>query len=159
MPRPRRTRETRISRQTIAEYQRLVDQQADKGAEYVRRALDAYMRRNPHADVATVRKWLFELMQAALPSFTELSETLSCEFMSELASAYGWEDVRPELVGSTDYRLVDRRLHYLARYLAEGDVLRFKDEVADVTRFYVRRAAQDSMIENCGKANVRFARV
>ena len=38
-------------------------------------------------------------------------------------------------------------------------MLRFKDEVADVTRFYVRRAAQDSMIENCGKANVRFARV
>lgn len=159
MPRPRRTRETRITRQTIADYQRLVDAQADKGSEYVRRALDAYMRRNPHADVATVRKWLFELMQAALPSFTELSETLSCEFMSELADAYGWEDVKPEIVGSTDYQLVDRRLHYLARYLADGDVQRFKDEVADVTRYFVRRAAQDSMIENCGKANVRYARV
>lgn len=159
MPPQRRTNETRISRQTISDYQRLVDRQADKGGEYIRRALDAYMSRNPSADVATVRKWLFELMQTALPSFTELSETLSCEFMSELASVYGWEDVRPEIVGSTNYQLVNKRLHYLAGYLADGDEQRFKDEVVDVTRYFIRRAAQDSMIENCGKANVRYARV
>ena len=72
---------------------------------------------------------------------------------------YGWDDVRPELFDTTDYELVDRKLHYLAGHLADGNVEKFKSDVADVTKYYVKRAAQENMIKNCDKAEVRYARV
>lgn len=148
-----------ISKQSIQKYQSLVSRQADKGGAYVDKAIDAYMRNYPDASVSQVRKFTYEMMQDALPNFTDLSEALSCEFMEEVAARHGWDDVHPEIVRSTDYRLVDKRLHYLAGYLADGDVEKYRAGVLDATRFYIMRAAQDSMIKNCDKAKLRYARV
>lgn len=162
-PKGRRSRrsssDAKISRADIRKYQRLVDRQAEKGAAFVDRAVASYMQRNPKATVAEVRKFTYELMQDALPNFTDLAETLSCEFMEEVAARHGWDDVRPEIIGTTDYNLVNERLHYLAKNIAGGDAKKYREGVLDATRFYIRRAAQDSMVENCGKANLRFARV
>ena len=123
------------------------------------RALDAYMRQYPDASVAQVRKFTYELMQDALPNFTDIAETLSCDFIEALAEEYGWDDVQPEIADTTDYNLVDKRLHYLAGHLANGDVERYRDGVLDVTRFYIKRSAHDAMVANCDKANLRYARV
>lgn len=123
------------------------------------RALDAYMRQYPDASVAQVRKFTYELMQDALPNFTDIAETLSCDFMEAVAEEHGWDDVKPEIVGSTDFRMVDKRLHYLAGHLANGDAEKYREGVLDVTRFYIKRSAQDAMVANCDKARLRYARV
>lgn len=156
---PAQSGDVTISRAMVRKYQKEVDRQAERGGEYVGRAISTYMGGHPNATVAEVRKFTYELMQDALPNFTDLAETLSCDFMEDVAEMHGWGDVRPEIVRSTDYRLVGKRLHYLAGNLAEGDAEKYRRDVMDVTRFYIRRSAQDAMVENCGRAKLRFARV
>lgn len=157
--RKRETKSVSISQDLLNSYRTQVDKQGDRAAQFMESAIGTYMKQKPDATVAQVREFTYELMQSALPNFTDLSETLSCEFMEMLASKYGWDDIHPELFDSTDYELVDRKLHYLAGYLADGDVEKFKSDVADVTKYYVKRAAQENMIKNCDKAEVRYARV
>ena len=149
----------KISRQAIRDYQKQVDRQADAARDYMSRALDAYMRQYPDASVAQMRKFTYELMQDALPNFTDLAETLSCDFMEAVAEEHGWDDVKPEIIGSTDYKMVDKRLHYLAGHLTNGDTEKYREGVLDVTRFYIKRSAQDAMVANCDKARLRYARV
>lgn len=136
-----------------------MNRQGDAAADYMDRAIAAYMRKYPEADTAQIRKFTYETMRAALPNFTDLAGTLSCEFMNHLADKYGWEDVAPKLYDSTDYKKVDDKLHYLAGLLNDGDVDGFKRSVTDVTKFYVKRSAQENMIRNCINASVRYARV
>lgn len=155
----RETKPVMISQALLNSYRSQVDKQGDRAGQFMESAIDTYMKQKPDATVAQVREFTYELMQSALPNFTDLSETLSCEFMEMLASKYGWDDIHPELFDSTDYELVNRKLHYLAGYLADGDVEKFKSDVADVTKYYVKRAAQENMIKNCDKAEVRYARV
>lgn len=158
----KRTRETKsvmISQGLLNSYRSQVDKQGDRAAQFMERAIGTYMKQKPDATVAQVREFTYELMQSALPNFTDLSETISCEFMEMLASKYGWDDVRSELFDPTDYGLVNKKLHYLAGYLVDGDVEKYKRSVADVTKYYVKRAAQENMIKNCDKAEVRYARV
>ena len=157
--RERKTRQARVSRSLIDGYREQVDRQGDAAAAYMDKAIATYVRKYPDASTAQIRKFTYETMQAALPNFTDLAETLSCEFMSHLAEKYGWDDVNPVINGSTDYKLVDRKLHYLADLLNEGDLDGFKRSVTDVTKFYVKRSAQESMIRNCIDASVRYARV
>ena len=157
--RKRETKPVMISQALLNSYRSQVDKQGDRAGQFMESAIDTYMKQKPDATVAQVREFTYELMQSALPNFTDLSETLSCEFMEMLASKYGWDDIHPELFDSTDYELVNRKLHYLAGYLADGDVEKFKSDVADVTKYYVKRAAQENMIKNCDKAEVRYARV
>lgn len=157
--RKRETKPVMISQALLNSYRSQVDKQGDRAGQFMESAIDTYMKQKPDATVAQVREFTYELMQSVLPNFTDLSETLSCEFMEMLASKYGWDDIHPELFDSTDYELVNRKLHYLACYLADGDVEKFKSDVADVTKYYVKRAAQENMIKNCDKAEVRYARV
>ena len=157
--RKRETKPVMISQALLNSYRSQVDKQGDRAAQFMESAIGTYMKKKPDATVAQVREFTYELMQSALPNFTDLSETLSCEFMEMLASKYGWDDVRPELFDTTDYELVDRKLHYLAGLLTEDKDDEFKHKVADVTKYYVKRAAQENMIKNCDKAEVRYARV
>lgn len=157
--RKRETKSVMISQDLLNSYRTQVDKQGDRAGQFMERAIGTYMKQKPDATVAQVREFTYELMQSALPNFTDLSETLSCEFMEMLASKYGWDDIHPELFDSTDYELVNRKLHYLAGYLADSDVEKFKSDVADVTKYYVKRAAQENMVKNCDKAEVRYARV
>ncbi len=148
-----------VRRSAIRRYQRLLDEQAEQARLYVERMVGAYLEDNPGKSVAETRQEVYELLRVALPNFTGLAETLSCEFMQGLCEAYGWDGVVPELFDTTDYQVVERKLHYFAGYLADGDVDRFKDEVASVTSYFVRRSAQDNLVENCKKAKIRYARV
>ncbi len=157
--RERKTRQARVSQSLIDGYREQVDRQGDAAADYMDKAIATYVGKYPDASTAQIRKFTYETMQAALPNFTDLAETLSCEFMSNLAEKYGWDDVNPVITGSTDYKLVDRKLHYLADLLNEGDLDGFKRSVTDVTKFYVKRSAQENMIRNCIDASVRYARV
>ncbi len=157
--RKRETKPVMISQGLLNSYRSQVDKQGDRAAQFMEQAIGTYMKKKPDATVAQVREFTYELMQSALPNFTDLSETLSCEFMEMLASKYGWDDVRPELFDTTDYELVNKKLHYLAGSLTDGDVRKFKKDVSEITKFYVKRAAQESMMLNCNKAKVRFARV
>ncbi len=155
----RETRQVSVTQSLINSYRKQVDRQGDAAAAYMDKAIATYVGKYPDASTAQIRKFTYETMQAALPNFTDLAETLSCEFMSHLAEKYGWGDVNPVITGSTDYKLVDRKLHYLADLLNEGDLDGFKRSVTDVTKFYVKRSAQESMIRNCIDASVRYARV
>lgn len=136
-----------------------MDEQAEKARKYFSGALDAYMRENPAASVAEVREFTLDLFGSALPNFTDLTETLACDLFDEIAEECGFEGERARLYDTTDYQVVEDKVRYFAGLLADDDAEQFKREVADVTRYFCKRAAFDNMVENCRAQKIKWARM
>ena len=136
-----------------------MDSQAEKARRYFDSALDAYMRDKPNASVAEVRQFTLDLLGVALPNFTDLTETLSCDFFDEIAEECGFDGERARLYDTTDYDIVEEKVRYLAQFLADNDPVRFRREVSDMTHFFCKRAALANMEANCRAQKVWWARV
>lgn len=149
----------KVTQASLRRYREQVDEQAERARRYFSNALDAYMRENPGASVAEVRGFTLDLFGSALPNFTDLTETLACDLFDEIAEECGFEGERARLYDTTDYQVVESKVHYFAGLLAEDDTDRFKREVADVTRYFCKRAAFDNMVENCRAQKVKWARM
>ncbi|WP_405735982.1 hypothetical protein [Bifidobacterium sp.] len=149
----------RVTQAELSRYRREVDAQADKARDYFRRAIAEFMRRYPDATTEDTRVFVLDLMGSALPNFTDLTATLACDLFDELAEEVGFEGERARLYETTDWQMVDRKVHYLAGFLNEGDRERFKREVSDLTHYYCKRAAYDNMVANCRGQRVKWARV
>lgn len=149
----------RVTQAELSRYRREVDRAADSARDYFRAAISEFYRRYPGATTEDVRVFVLDLMGAALPNFTDMAATLSCDLFDELADEAGFEGGRARLYDTTDWQMVDRKVHYLAGFLNGGDRERFRSEVADLTRYYVRRSAYDNMVENCRGQRVKWARV
>lgn len=149
----------RVTQAELSRYRREVDAQADKARDYFRRAIAEFMRRYPDATTEDTRVFVLDLMGSALPNFTDLTATLACDLFDELAEEVGFEGEQARLYETTDWQMVDRKVHYLAGFLNEGDRERFKIEVSDLTHYYCKRAAYDNMVANCRGQRVKWARV
>ena len=149
----------RVTQAELSRYRREVDAQAEKAREYFRAAIAEFYRRYPDATTEDTRVFVLDLMGSALPNFTDLTATLACDLFDELAEEVGFEGERARLYETTDWQMVDRKVHYLAEFLNEGDKERFKREVSDLTHYYCKRAAYDNMVANCRGQRVKWARV
>lgn len=149
----------RVTQAELSRYRREVDAQADKARDYFHRAIAEFMRRYPDATTEDTRVFVLDLMGSALPNFTDLTATLACDLFDEMAEEVGFEGERARLYETTDWQMVDRKVHYLAGFLNEGDRERFKSEVSDLTHYYCKRAAYDNMVANCRGQRVKWARV
>lgn len=149
----------RVTQAELSRYRREVGAQADKARDYFRRAIAEFMRRYPDATTEDTRVFVLDLMGSALPNFTDLTGTLACDLFDELAEEVGFEGERARLYETTDWQIVDRKVHYLAGFLNEGDKERFKSEVSDLTHYCCKRAAYDNMVANCRGQRVKWARV
>ena len=148
----------RLTQAELNRYRKEVDIAADSAGSYVLDAMEAFLRVYPDADTAAMRNFVIELLQVSLPNFCDAAATLSADLFDELAETLG-EDVETKLYDTIDYDKVEQKVRYFAKFLNEGDSERFKQEVADVTRYYVKRSAFDNMRENCKGQKVKWARV
>lgn len=149
----------KVTQALLSEYRRELDSEAGRARAYFRSAIAEFYRRYPDATVEDTRVFVLDLMGSALPNFLDLASTLACDLFDELADECGFEGEHARLYDTTDWRMVDRKVHYLAGFLAEGDKDRFKSEVADLTHYYCKRAAYDNMVANCRAQRVMWARV
>ena len=148
----------RITQRTLDNYRREVDAQADIAGGYMMDVMDAFFRTYPNADTAASRNMTIEVMKTALANFCEAAGTLSADFFDEITEALGIE-AESRLYETMDYSYVDQKVRFFAKFLNEGDTSRFKKEVVDVTRYFVKRSAYENMVENCVGNQLRYARV
>ena len=148
----------RITQQELNRYRSEVDAQADIARRYVANALDSYFRVYPNSGTASARNITIEIMKTALPNFIDTAGTISADFFDEIAEALGVK-AESKLYDTMDYSKVDEKVRYFAKYLNDGDVEAFKSNVADVTRYFVKRSAFDNMYRNCIGNEMFYARV
>lgn len=148
----------RITQRTLSNYRKEVDAQAELAGSYVESAIDAFYRTYPNADTAFARHTTIEIMKTALPNFCDSAGTLSADFFDEITEALGIK-AESKLYETTDYTLIDQKVRYFAKFLNDGNTSRFKKEVNDVTRYFVKRSAYENMVKNCEGNQLRYARV
>lgn len=158
MSQARRTPLVRLTQRELNRYRVEVDSAADAAGDYIMDVMDAFFRVYPDADTAAARNLVIEALQLSLPNFCDAAATLSADLFDEIAEALG-VDVETQLYDTIDYDKVEQKVRYFAKFLNEGDSERFKQEVADVTRYYVKRSAFDNMRENCKGQEIKWARV
>ena len=149
----------RVTQALLNEYRRELDREAEKARAYFRSAIAEFYRRYPDATTEDTRVFVLDLLGSALPNFLDLTATLACDLFDELADECGFEGEHARLYETTDWQMVDHKVHYLAEFLNEGDKERFRSEVSDLTHYYCKRAAYDNMVRNCQAQKVKWARV
>jgi len=105
--------------------------------------------------------------EAAIAAITEtigvhgdMAQALAGQLYDEVCAAEGIETDAFELFGDIiDEDMLSSKVRYFARALVEGDGGRFLDDCSALADFYVRRCNYESMIRNCYRNNVRYARV
>ena len=153
-----RTRTVRLTQRELNRYRKEVDTAADSAGSYVLDAMEAFLHVYPDADTAAMRNLVIEILQTSLPNFCDAAATLSADLFDEIAESLGI-DVETQLYDTIDYDKVEQKVRYFAKFLNDGDTERFKREVTDVTRYYVKRSAFENMRENCKGQKIKWARV
>ena len=153
-------RALRLTQQELNRYRGELDDAAKMAKEYFESAIGAYEAEHPNATVAEERKFVVELVRTALPNFTDIGATASCDFFDEVREALEWpDDAAAEMYDMTDYDIVEDKIRYFAEHLADGNRRAFVEGVTDMTAYMVKRAAFENMQANCHKHGVRYARI
>jgi len=148
----------RITQQELNLYRNEVNAQADMAARYVKKAMDAYFDLYPNWDTASARSITIEMMKTALPNFIDSAATLSADFFDEIAESLGVK-AESKLYDTMDYSVIDDKVRYFAKFLNNGDIDAFKENVTDVTGYFVKRSAFENMYKNCIGNKMFYARV
>ena len=148
----------KVTQKFINRYQKKVDEQADLARSYVSRSIKTYLANNPGASTADVRQFTIDLLEAALPNFTDTAGALALEFFDEITASQDIQTVST-LYDTIDYKTVEEKVRYFAGKLNDGDEEAFRKQVIDATHYFVKRSAYDNLVKNCEDNAVRYARV
>lgn len=149
----------RITKARLDRYRRELDVLGDSAATYVLEYLSALDSAGVDLSVADIREETILAIEDSLNAFGDQASELACDLFEEVVvRGYGKNaDVRLESVIDKD--MVEGKVRYLARELVGGKRDEFRRDVADVTRYYVKRSAFENMERNCDRNDVRYARV
>lgn len=149
----------RITKARLDRYRRELDVLGDSAATYVLEYLSALDSAGADLSVADIREETILAIEDSLNAFGDQASELACDLFEEVVvQGYGKRaDVRLESVIGND--MIDGKVRYLARNLVDGKRDEFRRDVADVTRYYVKRSAFENMERNCDRNDVRYARV
>lgn len=149
----------RITKARLDRYRRELDVLGDSAATYVLEYLSALDSAGVDLSVADIREETILAIEDSLNAFGDQASELACDLFEEVVvQGYGKRaDVRLESVISNE--MIDGKVRYLARNLVDGKRDEFRRDVADVTRYYVKRSAFENMERNCDRNDVRYARV
>lgn len=144
-----------VTRARLNSYRADVDACGEAAAAYVEQYLAAIMAEYPGISVAELREVAIEAIGDSLDAFGDQAAELALELFEEIAGT-GHD---AQIYDVIDPERIDGKVRYYARSLVEGDVASFSRDVSDLTRYYVKRSAFENMAENCGRGEVRYARV
>lgn len=144
-----------VTRARLNSYRADVDACGEAAAAYVEQYLAAIMAEYPGISVAELREVAIEAIEDSLDAFGDQAAELALELFEEIAGT-GHD---AQIYDVIDPERIDGKVRYYARSLVEGDVASFSRDVSDLTRYYVKRSAFENMAENCGRGEVRYARV
>lgn len=135
-----------------------VDACGDAAATYVEELIGAILAEHPDASVAEVRDAAVDAVGDALYAFGDQASELALDLFEEIVPEDAVES-GPAIYDTVADDMVEGGVRYLARKLVEGKVEEFARDLADLTRYYVKRSSFENMVENCWRNDVRWARV
>lgn len=147
-----------VTQSLLNQYRREVEGASNDARNYLTAMCEAYIDVNPNATVADMRKFAIETIQDGLYLYGDQAKVIANDFFDRLAQQEG-SKATAEMFDSTDADMVEQKVRYYAKAMAEGDTSKFIKDVSDLTGFYVKREAFCNMAKNCKKSGIRYARV
>ena len=147
-----------VTQNLLQQYRREVESASNDARNYLTAMCEAYIEVNPNATVAEMRKFAIETLQDGLNMYGDEAKVIANDFFDRLAQDAN-SKATAEMFDSTDADIVEQKVRYYAKSLADGDTSKFIKDVSDLTGFYVKREAFCNMAKNCNKAGIRYARV
>lgn len=148
-----------VSQARLNRYREDLDGIGDAAYSFVDEFIRATISNNPGMSVAELRNEAIDAIDSSLYAFGDQASELALDLFEEIVvDGYGLEaDTIIEDVIDPD--MIEGGVRYSARQLVEGDTEAFTRDVADLTRYYVKRSAMENMVRNCERNDLRYARV
>ena len=147
-----------VSKDRIERYRSELSSAANDAAEFMSDYYDALRASHPDSSVAELRNMAIKSIKQALNAFSPQAGELAGELFDEIVKA-------EELNAKFRYQptiepdLVDKKVHYLAKDLVDGNSQKFIDACSALTRFYVHREANMNMYQNVARNKLCWARI
>lgn len=148
----------RVNKDRLTRYRKELDSAADDAAEFMSDYYDALRTANPNSSVAELRNMAIKSIKQALNAFSPQAGELAGELFDEIVKAEGVK-ARFRYQQTIEHGLVEKKVHYLAKDLVDGDNQKFTDACTALTRFYVKREANINMHRSALRSKIWWARV
>lgn len=155
----------RLSREVLDAYNAAIKKQGDNAESAARKALEAWFEENPNASVADAREFSIALMNEISHWYGNAAGDVAYALRDMTAEAAEIELPAVDYEYSPDAECVRDAAQYQAGKLDKGDVDGFIDGIADASRYFSERGANDTTAA-LGNADsrkygerVRFARI
>lgn len=148
----------RISQGDLQYYRSVLDDIATQATDYVRGAIEQL---GDGQGVTAMRETAIEALQESVSIHGEMSQSLAAQLFDEVCSMEGIGPYTFEMVDDIiDFAMLEEKVRYFARALVEhdgGD--KFLNDCGVLADFYARRSNYESMVRNCYRNHVRYARI
>ena len=147
-----------IPRAAIRRYAEKLSQLTSKADEAVRVRVEAYMAENPAATVEELRNFTIVTIDEVVSSYGDAASVAATSLYDEIMSAEGVITDAAKLYAGPNKDAIERGVRYQARWLKEDErnPERYVNEVRELTRYHVRKAANDTTIDNVERTNAQF---
>ena len=147
----------RISLGDLNYYRDTLSEIASQASEYVRDAIDQL---GTGRGVTAMREAAIEALQMSIGLHGEMAQAWAGQLFDEVCAAEGIGPFDFELADDIiDFAMLEEKVRYYAKSLVEGNNGKFLDECSQLADFYARRCNYESMVRNCYRNHVRYARV
>lgn len=155
----------KLPRSVLDAYNRAIKQCGDSAEVATRKALNAWLDGNPGASIAQIREVAIAIMTEFGMSFGNRAGDAAYALRAMMAEVAGVELPVAAYAYAPDPEYVERTARYQVGKLIDGDRDGFVAQIADASRYFAERGANDTM-HNVGIADakalgrrVRWARV
>lgn len=148
-----------VSQARLNRYRKDLDGIGDAAYSFVDEFIRATISNNPGMSVAELRNEAIDAIDSSLYAFGDQASELALDLFEEIVvDGYGF-DADTIIEDVIDPDMIEGGVRYSARRLVEGDTEAFTRDVADLTRYYIKRSAMETMERNCHRNDMRYARV
>ena len=147
-----------VSKDRIERYRSELSSAANDAAEFMSDYYDALRASHPDSSVAELRNMAIKSIKQALNAFSPQAGELAGELFDEIVKA---EELNAKFryQPTIESNLVDKKVHYLAKDLVDGNSQKFIGACSALTRFYVHREANMNMYQNVNHNKLCWARI
>ena len=147
----------RISAGELGYYRESLREIGRQASDYV---YDAITALGDGVGVTAAREAAIAAIQDSVGIHGEMAQALAAQFFDEVCQAEGLGVLDFELIDDViDFGMLEERVRYFAKALVDGDGGRFADDCSRLADMYAWRCNRDSMVRNCERNGVRYARV
>ena len=144
----------RLSRKALDAYNAAIKKQGGNAENAAKAALEAWLAENPAATIAQIREFCIALMMEIGTFYGRAAGDAAYALRELSAEAAGVELPEADYAYEPDPEYVRKTAKYQIGKLIDGDRAAFVTAIADASRYFAERGANDTMF-NVGKADAK----